>query len=96
MDPCHDTVDNGCRAPARFLKNTRRGKPFIYRSTVELQNTDLSNSRKQELKDALINQMDDSLKVRTVIAVDSAVPSSITGYPSPLFLILPILGNLKP
>lgn len=59
-------VAASCTVPKKYQK----GKPFIYRSTVELQNTDLSNSRRQELKDALINQMDDSLRVKTVIAVD--------------------------
>src|SRR5690349_18680547 len=58
-------VAGSCTVPRRYVK----GKPFIYRSTVELENVKLSNSEKQQLKAGLLNQMDDSLKVRTVVAV---------------------------
>lgn len=54
-----------CTVPKRYVK----GKPFIYKSTVELENVKLGNSERQQLKAGLLNQMDDSLKVRTVVAV---------------------------
>lgn len=59
-----------CTVPKRYQK----GKPFIYRSDIELQNTELGNSGKLELRTALTNQLDDSLKVRTVIAVRGIPP----------------------
>ncbi len=59
-----------CTVPKRYQK----GKPFVYRSTVALANTSLSTSAKQQLKEGLANQMDDSLKVRTVLAVRIVPP----------------------
>lgn len=54
-----------CTVPRRFQK----GKPFIYKTEVTLAGSDLSTSKKQELREALRNQLDDSLQVRTVLAV---------------------------
>ncbi len=54
-----------CTVPRKYQK----GKPFVYRSSVSLESNTLTNAEKRELKAALLNQMDDSLKVRTVIAV---------------------------
>ena len=53
-----------CTVPKRY----QQGKPFIYRSDITL-NSELPPSAKQQLKEGLANQMDDSLKVRTVLAV---------------------------
>ncbi len=53
-----------CTVPKRY----QAGKPFIYHSEVVL-NSDLQKSAKQQLRNGLLNQMDDSLKVRTVVAV---------------------------
>src|SRR5690606_24859563 len=55
---------SSCVTPKRYQKD----KPFIYRSDITL-NSDLPPSAKRQLKDGLANQMDDSLKVRTVLAV---------------------------
>ncbi len=54
-----------CTVPRKYQK----GKPFVYRSAVTLENASLTKAEKRELKAALLNQLDDSLKVRTVIAV---------------------------
>lgn len=54
-----------CTVPRKYQK----GKPFVYRSAVTLENASLTNAEKRDLKAALLNQLDDSLKVRTVIAV---------------------------
>ncbi|MEO8584183.1 MAG: BamA/TamA family outer membrane protein [Flavitalea sp.] len=53
-----------CKVPKKYQKN----KPFIYKSTIVL-NSNLKSGRKQVLHESLANQIDDSLKVRTVIAV---------------------------
>ena len=58
-----------CTVPKHF----QPGKPFIYKSDV-LVNTNLKKSSKQLLKEGLLNQMDDSLKVRTVLAVTWVPP----------------------
>src|SRR5688500_72543 len=55
---------SSCTIPGKFQK----GKPFVYSSDVKLQNVDdLSNSEKQQLRQALSNQVDDSLQVRKVL-----------------------------
>jgi outer membrane protein insertion porin family len=53
-----------CTVPKRYQEN----KPFIYKSEVSLV-ADMQKTAKQRLKQSLLNQMDDSLKVRTVLAV---------------------------
>jgi len=55
---------NSCVVAKKYEKN----KPFVFKSTVVV-NTDLSNPRKLELKNALINQMDDSLRIRPILTL---------------------------
>ncbi|HRE52809.1 MAG TPA: BamA/TamA family outer membrane protein [Flavitalea sp.] len=55
---------SSCTIPKRYQK----GKPFVYRSDITL-NSELPPQAKQQLKEGLANQMDDSLKVRKVLAV---------------------------
>lgn len=54
-----------CTVPRKYQK----GKPFIYKTDITLENTGLPTSARQRLKESLRNQIDDSLQVRTVIAV---------------------------
>jgi outer membrane protein insertion porin family len=54
-----------CVEPRRF----QRGKPFIYNSEVSLAKGDFSNPQRLQLKESLTNQIDDSLRVRTVLAL---------------------------
>lgn len=53
-----------CTVPARYQKN----KPFVFKTAISL-DTDLPPGARQQLKQTLQNQLDDSLKVRTVLAV---------------------------
>ncbi|HSB93069.1 MAG TPA: hypothetical protein VLC28_08135 [Flavitalea sp.] len=59
-----------CTIPKKYQKD----KPFIYKTAVELNSQGLTNLQKQELKERLANQIDDSLKVRTVVALRWAPP----------------------
>lgn len=59
------TTITSCTVPRRYQKE----KPFVFKSDISIINTDLSTSEKQQLKQGLLNQMDDSLKVRKVLAV---------------------------
>ena len=52
----------------KVVKKYQKNKPFIYKSAIVL-SSELSSSKKQTLKESLANQIDDSLKVRTVVAV---------------------------
>lgn len=54
-----------CTIPRKYQKD----KPFVFKSDVKLENSGLKKNDKQSLKARLLNQIDDSLKVRTVIAV---------------------------
>ncbi len=62
-------VAASCTVPRRYQK----GKPFVYKSSVSLK-SDLSVAEKQRLKGNLENQIDDSLQVRTVLAVRPIPP----------------------
>jgi outer membrane protein assembly factor BamA len=53
-----------CTVPKKYQKN----KPFVYRTNIDIK-ADLPVARKAELKAGLEKQLDDSLKVRTVLAV---------------------------
>ena len=53
-----------CTVPHRYQKD----KPFVYKSGVTLK-SDLTNTAKQQLKSGLMNQIDDSLQVRTILAI---------------------------
>ncbi|MBA4166083.1 MAG: BamA/TamA family outer membrane protein [Chitinophagaceae bacterium] len=53
-----------CTEPRHYQHN----KPFIFKSDVTL-HSDLKKNARQQLREGLMNQMDDSLKVRTVLAV---------------------------
>lgn len=52
-----------CTIPKKYQKD----KPFVYKTNVSI-TQDLPTSEKTELKAGLLNQLDDSLKVRTVLA----------------------------
>lgn len=54
-----------CTVPRKY----QSGKPFIYRTAIKVEGGGLSKSQKQQLRSGLNNQLDDSLKVRTVLAV---------------------------
>src|SRR5688500_17652666 len=47
----------------------RKDKPFVYNTQIKLVNADLNAENKLLLKEALNNQLDDSLKIRTVLSV---------------------------
>ena len=53
-----------CTVPKRYQKD----KPFVFKTTIDVKGT-LPSSEKAALKENLSNQLDDSLKVRTVLAV---------------------------
>jgi len=53
-----------CTEPRRYQKD----KPFVYKSEISLY-SDLPASQKIQLRQNLANQMDDSVKVRTVLAI---------------------------
>ncbi|MBO9571501.1 MAG: BamA/TamA family outer membrane protein [Chitinophagaceae bacterium] len=80
-----------CTVPRKF----QEGKPFIYNSSVVLENTDLNKSKRRELKEALINQMDDSLKVRTVLAVDWHFPPIFNRLSKPAVFDTLYIGKSK-
>src|SRR3989337_4449157 len=58
-----------CTTPKKYQKN----KPFVFKTNISIQN-DLPASQKAELKAGLLNQLDDSLKVRTVLAIGITPP----------------------
>lgn len=58
-------IISSCTVPRRYQK----GKPFVYKSEIRLVNTDLPISKKILLKEGLTNQIDDSLRIRKVLAV---------------------------
>ena len=60
-------------ASCTTAKKYQKYKPFVYRTNINLE-SDLPASRKTELKAGLLNQLDDSLKVRTVLAIGIAPP----------------------
>ena len=62
-------VAASCTTPKRYQKY----KPFVYKTTVNIQD-DLPGSQKAQLKAGLLNQLDDSLKVRTVMAIGITPP----------------------
>jgi outer membrane protein insertion porin family len=53
-----------CTIPKRYQRN----KPFVYKTNITIQ-ANLPATKKAELKAGLENQLDDSLKVRTVMAI---------------------------
>lgn len=53
-----------CTIPKKFQK----GKPFVYKTTIDI-DANLPNSERQKLREGLEIQLDDSLKVRSVIAI---------------------------
>jgi len=59
-----------CTVPKKYQKD----KPFIYKTSIELNTEALPSVQKQDLKERLLNQIDDSLKVRTVLAVRAKPP----------------------
>src|SRR5215203_3596433 len=54
-----------CTIPKKYQAN----KPFVYKTNINIQDNEISGARKAELVTGLENQLDDSLKVRTVMAV---------------------------
>lgn len=54
-----------CTVPRKY----QAGKPFVYRTSIRVESAELNKSQKQQLRSGLNNQLDDSLKVRTVLAV---------------------------
>jgi len=58
-----------CTTPKRYQKY----KPFVYRTNINIQGN-IPAAKKTELKAGLQNQLDDSLKVRTVLAIGLAPP----------------------
>jgi outer membrane protein insertion porin family len=53
-----------CTIPKKFQK----GKPFVYKTTIDIEGN-IPSSEKQKLKSGLEIQLDDSLKVRKVLAI---------------------------
>jgi outer membrane protein assembly factor BamA len=62
-------VAASCTTPKRYQKY----KPFVYQTNINIQ-ADLPASKKTELKAGLENQLEDSLKVRTVLAIGFTPP----------------------
>lgn len=60
---------SACTIPKRYQKN----KPFIYRTNIQLTGQ-LPSRERQDLREKLANQIDDSLKVRTVMGVRLVPP----------------------
>ena len=60
-------VITSCTAPRRG--SYQKNKPFVYNTQINLENTKLNAEDRLALKQALINQIDDSLKIRTVVSV---------------------------
>ena len=60
-------VLTSCTAPRKGTY--QKDKPFVYNTQIKLVHSELNNEKKQLLKAALINQIDDSLKIRTVVSV---------------------------
>lgn len=58
---------SSCTAPR--AGTYRKDKPFVYNTQIKLVNADLNAENKLLLKQALNNQIDDSLKIRTVLSV---------------------------
>jgi outer membrane protein assembly factor BamA len=52
-----------CTVPRRYQK----GKPFVFSTDIKLENVKLTPSNKVQLKNALLNQVDDSLQIRKVL-----------------------------
>lgn len=63
-----------CIASCTVPKKYQKDKPFIYKTTVDLAAQGITSPQKQDLKERLMNQIDDSLKVRTVVALRFAPP----------------------
>lgn len=61
------TVISSCTTPRKGTY--RKDKPFVYNTQIRLKNVDLNNEDKLVLREALTNQIDDSLKIRTVVSV---------------------------
>lgn len=60
-------ITASCTAPRKGTYN--KNKPFVYNTQIKLENTKLKPGEKLALREALTNQLDDSLKVRTVVSV---------------------------
>ncbi|MGZ5247403.1 MAG: hypothetical protein ACXWV5_10195, partial [Flavitalea sp.] len=58
-----------CTVPKRYQK----GKPFVYKTNIALQ-SDLPRKESQELKERLNVQIDDSLKVTTLLSIRAMPP----------------------
>jgi outer membrane protein insertion porin family len=63
-------IVSSCTIPKKYQK----GKPFVYKSDITLKNVDLPPSDRLQLKEGLQNQVDDSLQVKTVVAVRVVPP----------------------
>jgi outer membrane protein insertion porin family len=57
-------IISSCTIPKKYQK----GKPFVYKVDVVLQNSDLTSSERKVLKENLQNQVDDSLQSKTILA----------------------------
>ena len=62
-------IAGACTSPRRYQKY----KPFVFKTNINIQD-DIPATRKAQLKAGLQNQLDDSLKVRTVLAVGFRPP----------------------
>jgi outer membrane protein insertion porin family len=60
-------VISSCTAPRKGTYQVN--KPFVYNTQIKLENVQLKPGEKTVLRDALMNQLDDSLQVRTVVSV---------------------------
>ena len=59
-----------CTVPKRYQPY----KPFVFQSNINVEDKTLRTDAKKELKDKLQNQLDDSLKVRTVLCHSVETP----------------------
>jgi outer membrane protein assembly factor BamA len=60
-------IISSCTAPRKGTY--QRDKPFVYDTRIKLENVSLKPGEKLALREALTNQLDDSLQIRTVVSV---------------------------
>lgn len=84
-------IISSCIVPKKYQK----GKPFVYKSDVILQNTELTSTTRQLLKENLQNQIDDSLKSKTVLAVRLLPPFFYYRLSKPAVLDTLYIGRSK-
>lgn len=79
-----------CTVPKRYQKD----KPFVYKTTIALQ-SDLPRKESQELKERLNVQIDDSLKVTTLLSIRAMPPFFYYKLDKPVVFDTMYIGRSK-